>query len=77
MNKYNKTTEDNNTDKKLHISDVMNSVYVVSHKNWEGEQIIKICQSRIDAEYYIINEYNGIYEIDELSISKWDVIHYS
>lgn len=77
MNKDNKNTYGNNTDKKLHISDVMNSVYVVSHKNWEGEQIIKICQSRIDAEYYITNEYNGIHEIDELSISKWSVIHYS
>jgi len=77
MEEENKNTEVDNTDKKLHISDVMNSVYVVSHKNWEGEQIIKICQSRIDAEYYINNEYNGIHEIDELSISKYDVIHYS
>lgn len=77
MDKDNKNTELDNRYKKLHISDVMNSVYVVSHKNWEGEQIIKICQSRIDAEYYINNEYSGIHESDELSISKWDIIHYS
>ena len=36
MVEINKNTEYNNTDKKLHISDVMNSVYVVSHKNWGG-----------------------------------------
>ena len=77
MSKDKNNEELDNTDKKLHISDVMNSVYVVSHKNWEGEQILKICETKDDAKYYINNEYCGIHEIDDLSISKWSVIHYS
>ena len=63
MNKDNKRTEDDNTDKKLHISDVSNSYDVEKFKRMENA--IKIILTNI--------EFLGTRQNKEYIISKQDI----
>lgn len=70
-------TNDETTDKKLIISDVIGSVFFVV--GWDGEQESRyFCgKTKEDCELYISKEYTGIYySKDELSIDEVEIKHY-
>ena len=70
MNKDNKNTEVDNTDKKLHISDVMFSIFtleeletIIKHRQFRGMKTLQMSKDKQDEFREIINKIEDMFDV--------------
>ena len=81
MNTKNKSTEVDNTDKKLHISDVISSFFLHYHNKYAGKKIKFIVDKNSTVSYgngkyiMIVEEGNGYYTVlDMFFLEECEII---
>ena len=70
MEKDNKNTEVDNTDKKLHISDVMFSIFtleeletIIKHRQFRGMKTLQMSKDKQDEFREIINKIEDMFDV--------------